>query len=369
MPRQRSRWSRRPGRTSARIRYPHRALKQQCPGDVPRTVPHGQNVLRAGGGEPAGPGGEGGRLQCQPAGHISAGCPGDGDAHARGALPSNWRRPVARQVGDQVEGVMGVPPAACGEESDCCGQIPQHPRARCRHRLRWPLSHWWHRPRAIAPGPRSAGRCRSRATERGINQNQRNAPRPVHRPSHRAGPRLGHQALAEQRDARRQQRPRSGHRRPPQPFHELPVSRSRERPDPPPHTSQHPTGLGRAQKRPIGMAPILIIPERMTVQISGYLRTQHEPAPITEPAPVMVPVWRRIDAARLISWARCSLLRPDLLGSGKMRRRGTDVLRRRMDGAAAPWKPGGVAGPARERVAAWRRTGRDRRRTRASGRC
>ena len=39
------------------------------------------------------------------------------------------------------------------------------------------------------------------------------------------------------------------------------------------------------------------------------------------------------------------------------------------DGAPGASKPGGAAGAGRERVAVWRRTGRDRRRARASGRC
>ena len=100
----------------------------------------------------------------------------------------------------------------------------------------------------------------------------------------------------------------------------------------------------------------------------GYLRTQHGPAPITERAPVMVPVWRRIESARLISWARCWLPRPEHLVLGVCAR-GAPTRPAGAGRRTGAWKLGGAGGSAREKVAAWRPTGRDRRRTRASGRC
>ena len=103
-------------------------------------------------------------------------------------------------------------------------------------------------------------------------------------------------------------------------------------------------------------------------QIGGYLRTQHGPAPITERAPVMVPVWRRIESARLISWARCWLPRPEHLVLGVCAR-GAPTRPAGAGRRTGAWKLGGAGGPAHEKVAAWRPTGRDRRRTRASGRC
>jgi hypothetical protein len=99
------------------------------------------------------------------------------------------------------------------------------------------------------------------------------------------------------------------------------------------------------------------------------LRTQHGPAPITERDPVMVPAWHRIDSARLIRLGSVLVATPSSSGSASMRRRGTDVLRRRMDGATGALKTRWRGRAGRERVAAWRRTGPDRRRMRASARC
>jgi len=53
-------------------------------------------------------------------------------------------------------------------------------------------------------------------------------------------PGQGRQALPEHGDTRRQQRPRRRHRRRPQPFRPLPVSRLPKRPDPPPHPRELP---------------------------------------------------------------------------------------------------------------------------------
>jgi len=117
----------------------------------------------------------------------------------------------------------------------------RHPRARCTQRLRWPPSRCWHRPRGPGPGPLPAGWCRSGAADKRIDQDQRNGPGHVR--CHESGqmrPGLGHPALGEQRDARRQHRPRRRHRRPPEPFHPLLVSRCRERPFPPAHAGHHP---------------------------------------------------------------------------------------------------------------------------------
>ena len=129
------------------------------------------------------------------------------------------------------------------------GEIPAHraisassaPRARCNQRLHWPPSRCWHRPRGPGPGPLPAGWCRSGAADRPIDQDQRNGPGHVR--CHESGqmrPGLGHPALGEQRDARRQHRPRRRHRRPPEPFHPLLASRCRERPFPPAHAGHHP---------------------------------------------------------------------------------------------------------------------------------
>src|SRR5262249_62162891 len=59
-------------------------------------------------------------------------------------------------------------------------------------------------------------------------------------------------------DPRRQQRPRRGHRRQPQPFGPLPVGRLCKRPDPPSHTRDPPTGPSRPQLSKRQAYPLLV---------------------------------------------------------------------------------------------------------------
>jgi hypothetical protein len=74
---------------------------------------------------------------------------------------------------------------------------------------------------------------------RRCNQDQRNAPGPIHgHESHQATVRLGYQALAEPHDARAQEWPGWQHRGRPKPIHSRPVSRWRERSDLPAHSSR-----------------------------------------------------------------------------------------------------------------------------------
>ena len=104
------------------------------------------------------------------------------------------------------------------------------------------------------PGPARAQQVQGRSQQAGadpavppagVNQDQRDAARQVQwgQPL-RAGAGLGHQAVCDHGDARRQHRPRGRHRRRPQAVRPLSVSRRRVRPDPPPHTGDPATGHG-----------------------------------------------------------------------------------------------------------------------------
>ena len=103
------------------------AVEQQGPGDGAGTVPREQDLLHAGGGEPGCPAGGNGRLERVDALQAGAVRLGDLDAGAGGELEGAGRRTVPRQVGHQVEGVMGVLPAARGKEPDRGGQIAGSP--------------------------------------------------------------------------------------------------------------------------------------------------------------------------------------------------------------------------------------------------
>jgi hypothetical protein len=70
--------------------------------------------------------GEGRRLGRSHAWQVGAPGPDDHDAFSGCALERARRRPVGSQVGDQVEGVMGVLPAARCEEPHRGGQVARH---------------------------------------------------------------------------------------------------------------------------------------------------------------------------------------------------------------------------------------------------
>ena len=108
-----------------------RAAQQQGPGDVPGIIARDQHSGGGRCGEPAGPAGEGGRLECQGVGVAGAVRSGYGDAFGCGMLVGTWGRAVPPQVCYQVKGVMAVLPAVCGEEPDRQGD-PGARRARCR---------------------------------------------------------------------------------------------------------------------------------------------------------------------------------------------------------------------------------------------
>jgi hypothetical protein len=125
-----------PSRSSARAAAEPRrehgvragTLQQHGPGDRPGPGPGEQDVLRAGRGEPASPAGEGSRLERAHGGQVAGGRLGNRDTGPDGAPGSARRRAAAGQVGHQVQGVMGVPPAARGEESHRGGQVARHSR-------------------------------------------------------------------------------------------------------------------------------------------------------------------------------------------------------------------------------------------------
>ena len=159
-------------------------VQQQGPGDGPRAVARDQDVLACC-GEPAEPAGEGGRLEGQHIGQVGAGRLRHRDPvlAARSPTPGGGRTAPGLSPGPGCHGCAAsrrrrrTAPRRAG---------PSVSRARYKNCPRWPRSRRRRRPPGSVPGPLPAGRCRSRAAGRRINQDQRNTPGHVHsRESHR----------------------------------------------------------------------------------------------------------------------------------------------------------------------------------------